>query len=68
MEPEHALGRQLYALRRWSGTNTYKLSGSKQTALEGRLLRSWAYVPNYTFRRMSQASDRTISKVNGKSQ
>ena len=38
--PEHALGRQLYALRRWSSTNTYKLSGSATTALEGRLLHS----------------------------
>ena len=38
--PHYALGRQLYAPRRCGGTNTYKLSGSSETALEGRLLRS----------------------------
>ena len=40
VEPDYALGRQLYALRRCFGVSVNKLSCSKQTALEGRLLRS----------------------------
>ena len=39
-EPDHALGRQLYALRRWSRTSVIVYTGSEETALEGRLLRS----------------------------
>ena len=38
-EPEHALGRQLYALRRCNSTNMIVYTGSALTALEGRLLR-----------------------------
>ena len=37
---DYALGRQLYALRRCGGTNMIVYTGSKQTGLEGRLLRS----------------------------
>ena len=40
VEPDYALGRQLYALRRWSSTNPIVYTGSAAAALEGRLLRS----------------------------
>ena len=38
--PDYALGRQLYALRRWSSTNMIVYTGSAVAALEGRLLHS----------------------------
>lgn len=40
VEPDYALGRQLYTLRRWSGTNPIVYTGLVETALETRLLRS----------------------------
>lgn len=41
---EHALRRQLYALRHCWGTNMIVCTGSTATALEARLLRSWTHV------------------------
>ena len=40
VEPDYALERQLYALRRCCGTNPIVYTGMVETALEGRLLRS----------------------------
>ena len=40
VELDYALGRQLYAIRRWSGTNVIVCTGLEETGLEGRLLRS----------------------------
>ena len=40
VEPDYALGRQLYALRRCGGTNPIVYTGTGETGLEGRLLRS----------------------------
>ena len=39
VEPEHALGRQLYALKRCGGVSPIVYTGTPETALEGRLLR-----------------------------
>ena len=48
---EHALGRQLYALRRCCSANMNNLSGSAITALEGRLLCSQAYLSDLPSKR-----------------